>query len=296
MKVAITGSNGQLGQCLLCCSRETPQLTVVPLTRSDVDFNDPVGVHKFFSGLEVDVVINAAAYTAVDEAESEPERADLINHQSVAALGRVLAERQIPLIHVSTDYVYSGHGHRPWRPDDPAEPVNQYGLSKLRGEHALQSCGVTGLIIRTSWLFSPFGKNFVTTLVSLAQKSSSLKVITDQIGSPTSALDVARFMLNLLMSKDHRLVQPIAVTHFVNAGVASWYDLACAITSKVAPTCNVQAITSEQWPAVAQRPFYSVLDATESPKPRWWQFALQETLIYVADNQSIQDHRNLVTQ
>ena len=268
MRIAITGSSGQ-----------TPQLTLLPVTRSDADFNDPAAVSAFFSDLEVDAVINAAAYTAVDQAESEPERADIINHHSVAALGRILAARQIPLIHLSTDYVFSGHGHRPWQPEDPTKPINQYGASKLKGERALRDCGVTGLIVRVSWLFSPFRKNFVTTIASLAQERSCLEVVADQIGSPTSALDAARFLLSLFTHNDPRLTQPVSVTHFANSGVASWYDLACAITTELAPHCTVRAIDSKEWPTAARRPSFSVLAVPESPRSRWWQEGLQEALI-----------------
>ncbi|UJP64523.1 dTDP-4-dehydrorhamnose reductase [Mongoliitalea daihaiensis] len=255
--ILITGSNGQLGMEFRKLSQNSNHRFIFT-DRKTLDFSNLVTINDFFDSKSIDIIINCAAYTAVDKAESEQEQASLINSEAVALLGKIAANRQIFLIHFSTDYVFDGKGFTPYLIDHPTHPVNFYGESKRAGEEAMQeTLKLNGLILRTSWVYSEFGNNFVKTMIRLGKERDQLHVINDQVGSPTYAYDLAKFVLTNLVSFTW---EGTRVYHYSNEGVCSWYDFAHAIMELKNISCTIQPIPSSQYPTPAQRPSYSVLD------------------------------------
>lgn len=263
MKILITGSEGQLGRTLI------PLLTQHQLEAHDrptLDLTDAAAVAAKFAAFRPDVVINAAAYTAVDKAESDVATADQINHLAVATLARECARHGARLIHVSTDFVFDGNSGRPYPPEAACHPINVYGKTKLDGENAVrQLLPEQGTIIRTAWLYSPHGSNFVKTMLRLMRERPQLKVISDQVGSPTSTATLADMILRMLTHP------PVAgLYHCTDAGVASWYDFAVAIqeeglrTGLLSQAVDIQPIPTTEYPTPAARPAYSVLDKAKS--------------------------------
>lgn len=290
-RVLVTGKNGQLGQSLQKIAGQYPQFSFEFVGREQLDLASAESVQSFFSGSQPYAgIINAAAYTAVDKAESEPEQADRVNHLAVAQLSEIARAQGAFLLHVSTDYVFDGKGCRPWLESDPVAPVNEYGRSKLAGEQAMQASGCCGAIVRTSWVYSEFGSNFVKTMLRLGTERDELGVIFDQAGTPTYATDLARVLLGLLeqgcgeqvqagsvvSAGSNRLdpatslrsaqddkqykAEAVAVYHFSNEGVCSWYDFACAIFELSGVPCRVKPIATSDYPTPAVRPHYSVLN------------------------------------
>lgn len=250
MTYLITGSKGQLGT-ELC--KLLPQALAVDYT--GLDITDAAAVKNYVSAHAVDVIINCAAYTAVDKAEDEPEKAAAVNTQGVANL----AASGAAVIHISTDYVFDGTGHRPYTPQDTPRPVSVYGRTKLAGEQALMESAETAVIIRTAWLYSPHGNNFVKTMLRLGAERKDINVVCDQIGSPTSTADLAAAICAILP----RLKKGMkGIYHYTNEGVCSWYDFAVEIMALGKRNCKVHPVPSSQYPAKAARPFYSVLDKT----------------------------------
>lgn len=282
MKILITGSEGQLGQSL------SPLLADHLLEIHDkptLDLTDADAVAAKFASFKPDIVINAAAYTAVDKAESDTELADQINHLAVATLARECARHQAKLIHVSTDFVFDGNTGQPYRTDATCNPVNVYGKTKLDGELAVkQYLPQAGYIIRTAWLYSEFGNNFVKTMLKLMKERPQLKVVCDQVGSPTSAHTLARMISRMVTNP------PAPGTyHCTDAGVASWYDFAVAIQEEgllaglLLRPVEVLPIPTEEYPTPATRPAYSVLDksksyATDLLNPTHWRLPLREVI------------------
>lgn len=258
MRIALFGQTGQVATEVQRRAPKGSALTV--LGREAADFAHPEQIYSVARSLKVDAIINAAAYTAVDKAESEPDLANAINGASVGALGRACAETGIPLVHISTDYVFSGDGETPWKPGDPTDPQGAYGQSKLAGEHALAEYPGAFVTLRTSWVFSAHGNNFVKTMLRVGAERDRLTVVDDQIGGPTAARDIADTCLHLAAALADG--QPGGTYHFSGAPDASWADFAEAIFARSAPSPTIERIPSSAYPTPAKRPANSRLDCT----------------------------------
>jgi len=260
----VIGGSGQLGQSIQKIGHRFPDLEIHYTTREQLDLSSSISISDYFRERRFDLVINCAAYTAVDQAESVPELAEQINHFAVEQLARMVKQQQGQLIHVSTDYVFDGHAYRPYRPEGPVNPQSVYGSSKRRGEQAMQAVAPRGVIVRTSWLYSEFGSNFVKTMLRLGSERDALQVVADQVGSPTYATDLAEALLVLAGRDENETGQEKScpIYHYANHGVASWYDLAQATFELAGITCKVTPISTEQYPTAAVRPHYSVLDSS----------------------------------
>lgn len=261
INILVTGSNGQLGSALQVLAKQYTQYQFYFTDVAELDITDKSAIAVFVSANSIYAIVNCAAYTAVDKAESDLELADKINHLAVKYLAEVAKEHQCKLIHISTDYVFDGTHHIPYVETDVPNPKSVYGKTKLAGELALQKINpVNAIIIRTSWVYSSFGANFVKTMLKLGKERDELRVITDQVGTPTYAADLAQTILTIL---PHLSNEKVEVYHYTNEGVCSWYDFAQAIFEISKIDCKVIPITTAQYPTAAQRPHYSVLNKTQ---------------------------------
>lgn len=260
-RLLVIGKNGQLAQSLQKLAPLYPQFSFTFADRSELDLSMPASIHTYFAlqPMPFDVVINAAAYTAVDKAESEETLADQINHHAVQQLAEIAQANGSYLLHVSTDYVFDGQGYRPYVETDAVAPQNVYGHSKLLGEQAIQASGCRAAIVRTSWVYSEFGHNFVKTMLRLGKERDQLNVIFDQIGSPTYASDLAQVLLQLAQAQSNQ-ANPCELYHYANEGVCSWYDFAQAIFEISGISCQLGAIETKDYPTPAKRPHYSVMN------------------------------------
>jgi dTDP-4-dehydrorhamnose reductase len=257
-KILVTGTNGQVGSELRVLSDLYPHYTFTFSDREMLDLSNLCKMEDFFEDKTFDVIINCAAYTAVDKAESDGELADTINHRFVSMLAKIAKRDTITLIHISTDYVFDGKNYRPYIESDPTDPQGVYGVTKCAGENAILSVAPKNtIIIRTSWVYSSFGNNFVKTMLRLGKERDSLGVIFDQVGTPTYARDLAHTILEILPKINNESPE---IYHYSNEGVASWYDFAKAIFELSGVTCQVKAITTDQYPTPASRPHYSLLN------------------------------------
>lgn len=284
MRILVTGSNGQLGQSLQLASKNYPEFGFFWADRSHLDLANAQSIYDFLADNRFDLVINCAAYTQVDLAQTEEDLAKLINATNVGILATELAKTNTKLIHISTDYVFNGQSFSPIDENHKVEPVNFYGQSKLKGELLAVSNNSQSLIIRTSWVYSEFGKNFVKTILKLLREKSEIKIICDQIGSPTSSHDLARAILDIVRVMQNSEFKDFGTYHFSGEGVASWYDFAKTI-QKISGlnNCNILPIFSHEYKTDAQRPFYSVLDKTKIKKTfelqiPYWQDSLAEVI------------------
>ena len=267
MNILVTGANGQLGTELRNLSaasknryiftdvNELPGVETLHLDATDLD-----AVRIVADTEGVDAIINCAAYTNVDGAESDHGLCDLLNRQLPANLAAVAKERKVLLVHISTDYVFGGNASVPYKEDSVPDPTGVYGATKLLGENAIQSSGCKYLILRTAWLYSPYGKNFVKTMLRLTAERDSLKVVFDQVGTPTYAEDLARVIVDLV---DGGKVLESGIFNYTNEGVTSWYDFARAICQLGGNRCDIQPCHSDEFPSKVHRPHYSVLDKTK---------------------------------
>lgn len=267
MHLLVTGANGQLGQCLA----DQLRAQAIPhtlLTRQDADINDTVVLEKIIAGSGVTAIINAAAYTAVDKAESEPELAQRMNVDGPTALAKLSARFDIPLLHVSTDYVFDGNQQTPYVETDPTAPTGIYGQTKLDGELAIQRHATKYIILRTAWVFSEYGNNFLKTMLRLGKERDTLGVVADQVGCPTYAGDIAKALITIarqLHDGDGEDNAKYGVYHFAGSEPVSWHGFAVAIFAEanrmgvLAKMPTVNAITTEEYPTPAKRPAYSVL-------------------------------------
>lgn len=255
-KVLVTGSNGQLGSSLKALARNYPTFEFIYADIDVLDLADKNAVISFFEANKPDYVLNCAAYTAVDKAEEDRQLCDLVNHQGVKHIGEASARHNARVIHISTDYVFDGTNYRPYVETDKTCPVSVYGKSKLAGEIALRETCPDSVIIRTSWLYSEYGNNFVKTMLRLGEERDELSVVFDQVGTPTYAGDLAETMLRIIDSAGF-----IPGTyHFSNEGVCSWYDFTIKIHQLAGIECRIVPIESKDYPAKAPRPHYSVLN------------------------------------
>ena len=245
----VTGAGGQLGQELRLLLGHSAMYA----GHGELDISNEAAVREFFAGRSFELVINCAACTAVDKAEDDFETADRINRLGPALLARY--GRRV--LHISTDYVFDGTAHRPYKEEDNANPISVYGATKLAGEEAVLAGAETAVVIRTAWLYSSFGTNFVKTMRRLGAERGSLGVVFDQTGTPTYAADLAAAIVALLPQIKPGMKE---VYHYSNEGVASWYDFACAIMEESGLACAVRPIESHEYPTRATRPAYSVLN------------------------------------
>ncbi|MGX5820402.1 dTDP-4-dehydrorhamnose reductase [Chitinophaga lutea] len=255
--ILVTGAKGQLGQALQTAAHQYPDLRLVYTDKEELDITDAAAVAAFLAGESIQAIVNCAAYTAVDKAEADEDAAFLINFQAPLILAEAAAANGCALIHISTDYVFDGNACRPYTEDDDTSPQSIYGASKLRGEASVLSVHPAAVVLRTSWLYSRFGVNFVSRMQQLMQERESLNVVFDQTGTPTYAPDLAAVIFNILQRPEGEVS---GLFHYSNEGVASWYDFAVAIREITGAACSIHPITSVQFPTPAARPAYSVLN------------------------------------
>lgn len=275
MRILVTGSRGQLGRELQSLAHGSDHSWLF-CDVAELDITQPEAVETFFQVHCPQVVINCAAYTAVDQAEEDEETCMRINADAVGILARACHRHSATLVHISTDYVFSGTAHKPLLSTDATEPIGVYGRSKLMGEELIRQSACSHIILRTSWLYSVHGHNFVKTMLRLLGERQTLRVVTDQVGTPTYARDLASAILHII---DSDQLGKTGTYHYSNLGVCSWYDFAHAIATLSGSTCRVEPCASADFPAKVQRPHYSVLDkslttATFALSNRHWQDAL----------------------
>ena len=263
--IIVTGSNGQLGSELKELASLYPQYLFVFLGREDVSINDQNALDKVFSSHKPYALINCAAYTAVDKAEEEIDKAFDINGTAVGTLAQLSRQHGTKFIHISTDYVFDGNARSPLKEEDAVSPVNKYGESKLKGEELALLNNPDSIIIRTSWVYSFYGKNFVKTMIRLMKEKESINVVRDQLGLPTYAADLAAAIMHIIQSGQLNRWFP-GIYHYSNDGMISWYDFAEKIRSLIHSFCKVNPIPTEQFPTPAKRPHYSVMDKTKIQK------------------------------
>lgn len=254
--VLVTGSKGQLGNEVQVLASSYPQFEFIFTDVEELDICDREAVEKYFAERKIDVLLNCAAYTAVDKAEEDVELCYRINEKAVGILGEVAAQYGTKMVHVSTDYVFDGTSYLPYTEDRPVCPATVYGKSKLAGELLMMDVCPAAVIVRTSWLYSSFGNNFVKTMIKLGRERDTLNVIFDQVGTPTYAADLADALLQIV-SADKFIP---GVYHYSNEGVCSWYDFTIAIHQIAGINCRVLPIESKDYPAKTPRPHYSVLN------------------------------------
>lgn len=265
MKILVTGEHGQLARSLRERCQAFPALEFEFLGRAEADLAVPHSIAGWIEDSRPDIVINAAAYTAVDQAEDEPDLAFRLNAVAASEAAEAAAAVDAAIIQISTDYVFDGALDVPYREDDATGPLNVYGASKLAGEEEVKAANPRHLILRTSWVISPFGRNFAQTMVSAAQTRDELRVVSDQHGKPTSALDLADGILSIIgkWPADEALS---GTYHVAGGGEASWFDVAAAIMEECRklgmPSAQVQPIATSDWPTKARRPRNSVLDCS----------------------------------
>jgi len=270
MRILVTGKNGQLGRSIQKIANTDTKIdnnqssnNFIFVGREELDLSSESNINHYFNNNDkFDIIINCAAYTAVDKAEQEVELANQINHLAVKQLAEISNKQQARLIHISTDYVFDGESDKPYLETDTTNPINVYGKTKLAGEKALQAVmPMNALIIRTSWIYSEYGNNFVSTMLRLGKERDELNVVSDQIGSPTYATDLAGAILEIIKNKKFsRSDQTTQIYHYSNEGEISWYEFAKEIFKIAKIDCKVSPITTQQYPTPAKRPRNSVMN------------------------------------
>lgn len=267
MNVLVTGGSGQLGRTIMDVARESEHRFIYTYMNSQdhegmvrLDITDKDAVRRIVEDNSIDVIVNCAGYTDVEKAESEEETAFRLNAEAAGLLAETARACGATLIHISTDYVFDGRQSEPYGEDAAQAPLNAYGRSKLAGELAVLASGCRHMIIRTSWLYSPYGKNFVKTILSKSRSHAMLKVVSDQVGTPTYAGDLAGFILTLLEPDNLRKE---GIYHYSNEGVCSWFDLACEVCHLSGSLCEVTPCGTGEYPVKAARPHYSVLSKSK---------------------------------
>jgi len=263
MNILVTGASGQLGNEMRVVSAASTHRYLFTDIVGDclkLDITDIEAVRTMVKEEHVDVIVNCAAYTNVDKAEDDYATADLLNHKAVEVLATVAKEAAATLIHISTDYVFKGDRCNPCQEDWPTDPTGVYGVTKLAGEQSILQVGCKYIILRTAWLYSPYGKNFVKTMRTLTATRDSLKVVFDQVGTPTYAGDLAQAIVHII---DTNQLDKQGIYHFSNEGVCSWYDFAQEIKTLSGNQCDIQPCHSDEFPSKVKRPHFSVLDKTK---------------------------------
>ena len=280
--ILITGSNGQLGSEIREISDQYENYNFIFTDVEELDLTISEDIVSFFTDNKIDVCVNCAAYTAVDKAEDEIELAMLVNSTAVENLSKVCKNNGTLLFHISTDYVFNGKHFMPYVETDTVSPDSQYGLSKLKGEEAVMLNCDKAIIVRTSWLYSSHGNNFVKTLIKLGNERDQLSVVSDQVGTPTYAADLAEAIMVMIASFDE--TKPKEIYHFSNEGAISWYDFGKAIMKLSNIECAINPIDSKDYPSKANRPFYSVLSKSKIKKHYgvnvpYWEDSLRRMII-----------------
>lgn len=265
MNILVTGANGQLGNEMRVVARNSAD-NYIFTDVAELDITDAAAVEKMVTDNDVKVIVNCAAYTNVDKAEDDREFAELLNARAVENLAQAIRRNDGLLVHVSTDYVFGGtKNNTPCREDEPANPTGVYGVTKLHGEQAILASGCHHIIIRTAWLYSEFGKNFLKTMLDLTTTKPQLKVVFDQVGSPTYAYDLALAIFDIV--ENRKYVDNDGIYHYSNEGVCSWFDFTKMIAEYADHTgCDIQPCHSDEFPSKVIRPSYSVLDKTKIKK------------------------------
>lgn len=270
MVVLVTGSNGQLGQAIHSLQENYPFIDFIFCSSSELDITDLEKCRLIFYKFKPDFCINAAAYTAVDKAETEPEKAFLINVQGVHNIAVMCKECNSTLLHISTDFVFNGRPilnsegiPRRFTEKDKTNPINVYGATKLEGEQRVQTYCEKYFIIRTSWVYSEFGNNFMKTMLRLASERKTISVVNDQIGTPTYAIDLAETLIKIIERTNNNPISQYGIYNFSNEGECSWYDFAKEIFLKKEIKIDLKSIPTSAYPTPAKRPVYSVLDKTK---------------------------------
>jgi dTDP-4-dehydrorhamnose reductase len=262
--ILVTGANGQLGSELKAIAEHYDEYNFIFVTREELPIDNYELVETFFKNNTIHFCINCAAYTAVDKAESDAEKAFAVNASGASNLALACAFHKIQFVHVSTDYVFDGTATNPINELEPTKPIGVYGESKLKGENLVLQIDPSAIIIRTSWVYSSFGNNFVKTMLRLMQERESINVVADQMGKPTYARDLAVAILEIVEQVAEKQITTNTIFNFSNTGTAiSWFDFATAIKEKINSNCAVHHIPTSAYPTPAKRPAYSVLDTTK---------------------------------
>ena len=283
MVVLVTGASGQLGQSIQFIASQYPEMQFIFANSRDLDITNELKVYDFFNSNKIDYCINAAAYTAVDKAESDVERATTINVLGSRFLAQACQKHSITLIHISTDFVFDGTASSPYLETDVTSPLGVYGQTKLDGENEVKNHCKNHFIIRTSWVYSQFANNFMKTMLRLVKDRTELNVVADQIGTPTNAVDLADAILQIIsFDIRHSTFDKYGIYNFSNQGQCSWYDFAIEIFKQNKISIIVNPISTEAYPTPAQRPKYSVLDKSKIKTTfgltiRDWKDALAQT-------------------
>jgi dTDP-4-dehydrorhamnose reductase len=284
--ILVTGANGQMGMCLRALSKNCTDLNFFFASHDDLEITLHNDVGSFLSENNIDVIINAAAYTQVDRAEDEAGDAERVNVYGPKVLAIEAEKCGAELIHISTDYVFDGEGYKPYTEDDRTHPLTVYGITKLKGEkNALNYCSKT-TVVRTSWLYSEFGSNFVKTIIRLAMDRDQISVVHDQKGCPTYAGCLAEAVVSIIRKKNKKFGE---IYNFSNEGDCTWYEFAKEIVKNARLDCEVLPVSSAEYPTRAKRPFYSVL-STDKIKRDFdvnilnWKDALKNNFSYISDN------------
>lgn len=290
MNILVTGANGQLGNEMRLVSRDSKDRYIFTDV-AELDITDAEAVCKMVKENNIKIIVNCAAYTNVDKAESDADFAEMLNATAVRNLADAVKANDGVLIHVSTDYVFGGSkGNTPRTEDEPANPTGVYGLTKLHGEQQIAESGVKAIILRTAWLYSEFGKNFVKTMLSLTSSKPELKVVFDQCGTPTYALDLAEAIFDILENRKYEGNE--GIYHYSNEGVCSWYDFTKMIAEFSGNTvCDIQPCHSDEFPSPVVRPSYSVLDKTKykqtfGHKVPYWTDSLKTCIKNLKENEA----------
>ena len=257
--ILVTGANGQLGQEFLQIEKKFPAYNFIFVTKEELSITDENAVTVFFKNNPVSICINCAAYTAVDKAETEGENATAVNATAVGYLAKACKNNNAKFIHISTDYVFNGKATKPYLENQQTDPVNFYGETKLEGETIALKGNEETIIIRTAWVYSSFGNNFVKTMLRLMKQRESIGVVNDQFGCPTYAADLANAIMQIIASNNFIA----GIYHYSNKGKISWYDFAKEISLQINSHCIVNGISTKEFPTPAARPYYSVLDTTK---------------------------------
>ena len=260
LNILVTGANGQLGSEIKRIASRSNHYNYTFVDVEEMDLADDEAIFRFFEGKNFDFLINCAAYTAVDRAEEESDVSYKINANAVKTLASICRDRKIRMVHISTDYVFDGDGNKPIAEDATVNPLSVYGKTKLEGERHVLETLPDAYVIRTAWVYSTYGKNFVKTISRLAGERTSISVVNDQIGSPTYARDLAGVIINIIHAIEVRRVDSPGVYHYTNEGSISWYDFACFIVEYYGYACEVKPIPTEEYKTLAARPTFSVLD------------------------------------
>jgi dTDP-4-dehydrorhamnose reductase len=262
-KILVTGANGQLGNELRELASAYPQFQFFSTDVDTLNLCDKAEISSFLEKNPIDYIVNCAAYTAVDKAEDEAEMCYKVNCDAVQNIAES-SQKHTRIIHISTDYVFDGTGKTPLKESDQTNPQSVYGKSKLAGEQILMKIKPESIILRTAWLYSSFGNNFVKTMIRLGKERDSMNVVSDQIGTPTYAADLAKAILDIIIWSEEKNSFPAGIYHYSNEGVCSWYDFTLKIHELAGiTTCKVHPIPTSEYPTKAKRPMYSVLDKTK---------------------------------